>query len=149
MSAAAIPLFRQNTWSASSPRASTAILRLPDSLSRLFALLDESGEDDYGQKGPSQLAFKTAFLLLAQAISILEEDVPAGAPSVDSEGGIRITWNHLGKQLKLVCPATKDTPVYIYQSSVAGTSLRNQNITASVLADRLAWLSTRESAAAR
>jgi hypothetical protein len=110
-------------------------------------LLDEEGEDDHGQVGPSQFAFKTAFYLVFHAISILGQDLPA-APVVDSEGGIRITWNYYNKQIKLVCPANKDAPVYIYQSSPAGNALRNQNLSAAVLADRLSWLTTRESAIA-
>lgn len=141
------PQFIENDWTATTPRESAVLFRLPISISRLFGLLDENGEDDYGQIGPSQFAFKTAFLLVAHAIALLDEDIPC-APVVDSEGGVRVTWNHYNKQIKLVCPAAKDSPVYIYQSSPAGTSLRDKNVTPSVLADRLSWLTTRESAAA-
>lgn len=141
------PQFTENTWTASTAETASALMRLPTSLSRLFCLLEENGEDDYGQVGPSQFAFRTAFLMVAHAIALLNEDVPC-APVVDSEGGVRITWNRYDKQIKLICPATKDAPVYIYQSSLAGNSLRNQNVNASVLADRLSWLISRESAAA-
>jgi len=147
MSTETFPLFSENTWSASHTKPSSVLWRLPVSLSRLMHLLEENGEDDHGQIGPSQFAFKTAFFLVFKAISILGQDLPA-APVVDSEGGIRITWNCYSRQIKLVCPASKDTPVYIYQSCPAGNSLRNQNVTASVLADRLSWLSTRESTTA-
>jgi len=139
-----LPLFAENTWTASVARASSGFWTLPLSLSRLVSLLDDNGRDDYGEIGPSQFAFKTAFVLVAHAVSILDEDL-AAVPVIDSEGGIRVTWNHYGKQIKLVCPATKDSPIYIYQSSAAGNSLRNHNVTASVLADRLVWLTTRES----
>jgi hypothetical protein len=153
MSAPSIPFppqFTENTWTATSPKRSTVLFRLPVSLSRLFSLLEESGEDDYGQIGPSQFAFKTACLMVVSATALLDEDIQdiPCAPVVDSEGGIRITWTRYNKQIKLVCPSTKDAQVYIYQSSPAGTSLRDQNVTASVLADRLSWLNTRESAAA-
>ena len=141
------PLITKSTWSATRAGNSAAILHLPVSLSRLVALLDESNLEDYQQAGPSQFAFRTAFLLVAEAVAILEEDLPC-APVVDPEGGIRITWNRYNKQIKLVCPANRDSPIYIYQSSPAGNSLRNQHVTSSVLADRLAWLITRESAAA-
>lgn len=147
MSAASLPLFYKNTWTATHAKPTTVLRKLPVSLSRLICLLEESGEDDYGQIGPSQFAFKTAFLLVANAVAILDQDLPA-APVVDSEGGVRITWNRFDKQIKLVCPAKKDAPVYIYQSSPAGSSLRNQNVTAAVLAERLQWLTTREFAAA-
>jgi hypothetical protein len=147
MSAASIPFpppqFRENNWTATSPKESAVLFRLPVSISRLFLLLDENGEDDYGQIGPSQFAFKTAFLMVAHAIALLDEDLPC-APVVDAEGGIRITWTRYNKQIKLICPSGKDAPVYIYQSSPAGNSLRDKNVTASVLADRLSWLTTRE-----
>lgn len=147
MSTTTLPLFSQNTWSSSLANTSNVLWRLPISLSRIVGLLDESGEDDHGQVGPTQYAFKTAFFFVFEATAILGQDVPA-APVVDSEGGIRITWNHYGKQVKLVCPASKEAPVYIYQSSAAGDSLRNQNVTSTVLAERLTWLCSRESAAA-
>jgi hypothetical protein len=151
MSASSIPLppFMENTYSASNPGTSSAFSKLPISLFRLFELLDESGsgEDDYGVVGPTMYAFRSAFLMVAQAISFLDEDLPC-APVADAEGGIRITWNRYGKQIKLVCPSTKESPVYIYQSSPAGNSLRNQNVTASVLAERLSWLISRESESA-
>ena len=121
------------------------LLDVPVSLRRLLSLLDESGEDDYGHLGPSQFAFKTAFLMVLHALSLLGQDVPC-APSVDSEGGIRITWNRFSKQIKLICPPTQDAPMYIYQSSSAGNSLRNQNVTPALLAERLTWLVTREPA---
>jgi hypothetical protein len=149
MSDLAIPLppFTENTWSASNPKKASVLFKLPISLSRLLALLDENGEDDYGQIGPSQFAFKTAYLIVFHAIILLGEDLPC-APVVDAEGGVRVTWTRYNKQIKLICPSAKNASVYIYQSSPAGTSLRNQNVTPSVLADRLSWLITRESAAA-
>jgi hypothetical protein len=146
MSAPSIP-FTVNTWTASNAKPASAFSKLPISLARICALLNEDeNSDEEGHSGPTQFAFKTAFMMVAHAISLLDEDLPS-APVLDSEGGIRITWNRYGKQIKLVCPATKESPVYIYQSSPSGNSLRNQNVTASVLADRLAWLTTRESAA--
>lgn len=147
MSAAAPPFFSENTWSASAADTSSVLWRLPVSISRLMRLLDEGGEDDHGQIGPSQYAFRTAFLMVFEATVILGQDVSA-APVVDSQGGIRITWNYYNKQVKLVCPANNDASVYIYQSSPAGDSLRNQDVTSAVLAERLVWLCSRESAAA-
>jgi hypothetical protein len=150
MSATSIPFppFTENTWTATNPKESTVLFRLPIALERMVALLDDdSGGDDYGQVGPSQFAFRTAYRMVFRAITLLNDDIPC-APVVDAEGGIRITWNRYEKQIKLICPSTPDAPVYIYQSSPAGNSLRDQNVTASVLADRLAWLVTRESATA-
>ena len=137
------PLFTKNTWTASSAKPAEVLVMLPLSIRRLVALLEENGEDDYGQIGPSQLAFKNAFLLVSQAISLLGEDVQS-SPVVDSEGGIRVTWKRGDKQIKLVCSARRETPIYIYQASAAGNSLRNQNVTATVLAERLSWLINRE-----
>jgi hypothetical protein len=151
MSASSLPFppFTENTYTASNPRASSAFSKLPISLIRLFALLDEteSQEDDYGRVGPTQFAFRTACLMVAGAISLLDEDLPC-APVVDSEGGIRITWNRYHKQIKLICPATKESPVYIYQASPTGNSVRDRNVNASVLAERLSWLTSRESESA-
>jgi hypothetical protein len=109
--------------------------------------LDEDGEDDYGKIGPSQYAFKTAFQLVANAVINIGRDVPS-SPVVDSEGGIRVTWRCGEKIVKLICPANRDSAIYIYHSSPSGNSVRNQNVTAAALAERLAWLYDRESAAA-
>ena len=149
MSAAStfFPQFTTNTWSASHAKRAEVFVLLPLSLRRLISLLSEGGEDDHGQIGPSQFAFKNAFMLVADAISILGDDVPS-SPVVDSQGGIRITWRNGNKHVKLICPAERDAAVYIYQASGDGNSLRNQNVTAAVLADRLSWLTNRESAAA-
>ncbi len=149
MSAAALaPLFTVNTWSASSAKPAAVNPLIELSVQRLVCLLDESGEDDYGKIGPSQFAFKNALLLVVRAITMLGEDVPS-SPVVDSQGGIRVTWRHDDRQIKLICPATRDAQVYIYQSSLQGNSLRDQNVTAAVLAERLAWLIGRESSDAR
>jgi hypothetical protein len=121
--------------------------KLPVSLLRLLALLDEGGEDDHGRIGPTQFAFKTAFLMIAEAICMADGETPDSSPSVDSQGGIRVTWRRDDKTVKLVCPSTKDGPLYIYHSSTAGNSLRNQNVTPLVLAERLSWLTASEPAA--
>ena len=116
---------------------------LPVSLSRLVDLLDEDERDDQYEVGPTQFAFKTAFRLVQQAEAALGEEV-SSSPVVDSEGGIRVTWRRGDRQIKLVCPAANNAPLYIYQSSPTGNSLRNQNVTAPVLAERLLWLINRE-----
>ncbi|MGI9073199.1 MAG: hypothetical protein ACR2JB_18240 [Bryobacteraceae bacterium] len=142
-----LPPLTESTWTDSNAKRSHVLSRLPVSILRLLLLLEESGEDDHGQIGPTQFAFKTALLLVWYATQNLNEDVP-GSPVVDSEGGIRITWSRYNKQIKLVCPATSAGQLYIYQSSPSGSSVRNENVTAAVLADRLYWLISRESAAA-
>ena len=144
MSAAAIPYF-QNTLTATPSRAATAILRLPVSLLRILNLLAESGEDDYGAIGPSQFAFLTAFRMVADAIGILGEDFACSA-AVDSHGGVRVEWRKGDRQVKLVCPATRESPVYIYQASPAGNSIRNQGVTSAALAGWLSWVINRDSA---
>lgn len=153
-----LPRYTQNTWTSTRPsnlyRSHDLCLverspkpKLPVSLFRLFSLLDENGEDDHGKVGPSQFAFKTAFMMIAEALPIVGKDIPS-SPSVDSQGGIRITWRNGDKTVKLVCPAAKDGTLYIYQSSSSGNSLRNQNVNTAVLAERLSWLSASEPAAA-
>lgn len=149
MSAASmpIPMFTENTWSASDSEPADVLRRLPVSLERLAMLLDENGEDDHGKIGPTQFAFKNALLLVGGAISLLGGDV-SSSPAVDSQGGVRVTWRRGDKQVKLICPATPDAAVYIYQASPEGNSLRDRNVTAGVLANRLAWLVNRVPATA-
>jgi hypothetical protein len=142
MSATALP-FHENTFTATRQQTAIEILKLPVSLSRLLTLLEDNGEDDYGVIGPSQFAFLKAFRMVADAISIAGEDF-ASSPSVDSEGGIRVTWRRGDRTVKLICPATRDKPVYVYYSSPAGNSLLTENVNASLLAGRFLWLINRE-----
>ncbi len=125
---------------------------VPLSILRLVNLLDgnEDGEkeDDYGAIIPSMFAFETALGLVRGAIKILGEDVVSSSV-VDSQGGIRTTWKRGGRQVKLICPATREAPLYIYQSSDTGNSVQNQNITAEALAARLSVLIGREPTATR
>jgi len=146
MSASATP-FWENTFTSTRPRIAPSALRLPVSLHRLVDLLAENGEDDYGAIGPDQFAFWRAFMLLANTLAILGEDF-ACSPSVDSQGGIRLTWRRGDRQVKLVCPAERDEPIYIYYASSKGNALWNENVTATHLADRLSWLINREPATA-
>jgi hypothetical protein len=113
----------------------------PNSVSfqRLFELLDERGEDDHGKMDPSQHAFKNACILALTAEEMLGRDIKC-APVVDSEGGIRITWRSRDKQVKLVCPATPKSPIYIYESSPKGNTIYNKDVTSLALARRLSWL---------
>jgi hypothetical protein len=136
----ALPLTTENSMTAT-PRAKPAdifVLR-PLSIRRLVALLDDTDVDD-DQVGATQYAFKTAFDLVEEAEHIVGGGGLFSSPVVDSEGGIRITWRCGDRQVKLVCPATREKPVYMYHASPAGNALRNQNVTAEVLAERLAWL---------
>jgi hypothetical protein len=156
------PTFVRNTWTstqtppdsymhvvgmASVPQASLSC-EIPVSLSRLVDLLEENGEDDYGMIGPTQFAFKTAFRMVQKAEKLAGGEF-SSSPSVDSEGGIRITWRRGERQIKLICPSTPNAPTYIYQSSPEGSALRNQNVTVTVLADKLAWLANCEPSTAR
>jgi hypothetical protein len=142
MSSLAIP-FPHNTHSATRHQTAVVLLSLPVSLTRLLSTLEENGDDDYGAIGPSQFAFLTAFRMVFDAVSILREDY-ASSPSVDSDGGIRVTWKRGDRVVKLVCPATRDKSPYVYHSSPSGNFLRNENVTASYLADRISWLINRE-----
>ena len=142
MSATAIP-FPHNTLSATRSQTSSVILKLPISLSRLLEVLEVNGEDDYGAAGPSQFAFLTAFRIILDAIAIIGEDF-ASSPSIDPEGGVRITWRRGDRIVKLICPATRDKAPYVYHSSPSGNALRTENVTATYLADRLSWLINRE-----
>ena len=123
----------------------------PLSILRLVNLLDGNGdgekEDDYGAIIPSMFAFETAVGFVRDTMKLLGEDV-VSSPVVDSQGGIRVTWRRGGRQVKLICPATKEGSLYIYQSSADGNSVQNQNVTAEALAARLSVLIGREPAVA-
>jgi hypothetical protein len=143
----ALPLYTENRMTAT-PRPGPAdiIVLRPISIRRLVALLDDS-DDDEGRVTATQYAFKTAFDLVEEAEHLVGGGL-VSSPVVDSEGGIRVTWRRGDKQVKLVCPATREAPVYMYYAFPEGNDLRNQNVTAAVLAERLAWLINCESAAA-
>ena len=110
-------------------------------LSRLLDLLEENGEDEYGIIGPTQHAFKYAFRLVGRAENLLTVQV-AGSPSVDSVGGIRITWRFAGRELRLICPATATQEAYIYQEVHGGQFEALHNVTPTLLAEKLAWLAS-------
>jgi hypothetical protein len=142
----ALPLNFENTWTATRRASPDVVIELRSlSLRRLLDLLDETEEDT---SRVTMYAFKTAYNLIDEAERIASVGV-ISSPVVDSEGGIRVTWRIGDRQVKLICPAKRDAdaPVYIYHASNAGNALRNQNISADVLADRLAWLVNYESAA--
>ena len=156
------PTFVRNTWTstqtppesymhvvgmASAPQPSLG-REIPVSLSRLVDLLDDNGEDDYGVIGPTQFAFKTAFRMIEKAEKIAGGEF-SSSPSVDAEGGIRVTWRNGDRQIKLICPSAPDLPMYVYQSSPEGSALRNQNVTVTALAERLSWLVNCEPATTR
>jgi hypothetical protein len=155
------PVFLENNWTPTPPadvfvqqhdmqtaaeQGCAASSNLSLSLSRLLDLLEDSDEDvaDGITPGPTQHAFKTAFRLVERAETILGTELRASSV-VDSEGGVRVTWRELDRQVKLICPATRSAPIYIYHASPSGNGLRNQNVTAKVLADRLAWMTNDES----
>ena len=110
----------------------------PLSIRRLVDLLDDTDKDE-GTVGVAQHIFKTAFDLVEEAEHLAGGNL-ISSPVVDSEGGIRVTWRHGNRQVKLVCPAVRETPVYIYWASPEGYDLQNNNVTATVLAEKLTWL---------
>jgi hypothetical protein len=110
-----------------------------DTLSRLLDLLDENGEDDYGMVSPTQHAFKSAFKLIRDAQRQMGGVRIVGSASVDSVGGIRVAWNREDREIRLVCPASQPSQVYIYQQSES----RNRaihGVSPEVLAHKLSWL---------
>lgn len=117
-------------------------LAVTSSVARLMELLAESGEDDYGMIGPVQHAFYRAYKLMSEACSLLGRDFPS-SPSVDSEGGVRVTWRNGDRVVKLACPASRDKSAYIFHASPNGNSVC-ENITSEYLANRLSWLNERE-----
>jgi hypothetical protein len=159
MSTFAIPMFPmflnlQNNWNGTKPsevflesyllqqnQGIEEVAPFSESLTRLYELLTQNGEDDYGILGPSQLAFHSAFGLVARAEKLMTTRM-SGSPSVDSTGGIRMTWRYLGNEIRLVCPSTNAQKTYIYQQ--AGNTQREtmHNVTPALLAEKLTWLAS-------
>ena len=141
-----IRYYRQHFWEGTSrfnrpERHGPAFVYNPISVSyqRLLNLLTEKGEDDYGRVDPTQFAFKTASEFILNAEWMLGRDIKSSSV-VDSEGGIRTTWAAGDRKVKLVCPATPNSSVYIYESSPMGGVVHDQEVTFLVLAKRLSWL---------
>jgi len=112
-----------------------------DTLSRLLDLLDENGEDDYGLVSPTQHAFKSAFILVRAAQKQMGGVRIVGSASVDSVGGVRVTWNREDREIRLVCPAAQPDQIYIYQQSELSNRAIH-GVTPEVLANKLSWLIT-------
>src|SRR5271165_6268067 len=100
----AAPLTTENNMT-STPRAGAAnvIVLRPISLRRLVDLLLDDEDED--QASITRHAFKTAYRLIEDAESVAGRTL-ISSPVVDSEGGVRITWRHGNRQVKLVCPGT-------------------------------------------
>jgi len=155
------PSFIQDTWTATRPRdvvvpcleseeiTSTAHVEQPVlsvTLTRLMALLSEDGRDEDGERGPAQAAFQVAFNLVAGA-ERLECALLGGSPSVDSEGGIRVTWRAGDREVRLVCPPDRGELSYLYVQSPDASSVSEGAIDAGTLAGKLAWVLGRVHAA--
>jgi hypothetical protein len=111
------------------------------SLMRIYELLAEHGDDDYGMVDPSMLAFHSAFGLVARAEKLMAAEI-SGSPSVDSTGGIRVTWRYLGNEIRLVCPSTDAQEIYIYRQSGNIQRETMYDVTAALLAEKLTWLTS-------
>lgn len=107
-------------------------------IDRLVDLLDEPAEDDYGDASPTQHAFRSAYRFIEKAEKQLAVKV-LGSASVDSLGGIRVTWKKKGREIRLVVPHANAEQPYIYEQSSRNYNAIHQ-ITPDVLAGKLSWL---------
>lgn len=148
------PTFVQHTWNATSPSDVATACRQAENIatdeavsgpfsvtiSRLMDLLDPHPEDEIN--GPSQHAFKSAVDIVAMAEKLIGHKSLRGSSSLDSKGGIRITWRVGDKEIRLICPATSDEPVYLYREH-NDKSILDESVTPVLLARSLSWLSNR------
>jgi len=110
-----------------------------DTLSRLVDLLaEDEDEDDYGPTSPTRHAFKVAFWLVRGAHRLTALRI-SGSPSVDSLGGIRLTWKYADRELRLVCPSSRAEQAYLYKQSEFRNSAIH-GVTSPILAEELSWL---------
>lgn len=116
---------------------------LPDGLAitieRLNMLLADEGEDDF--LSPGEYALTTACALLKGAGAQMEAAFPAGSPSADGAGGVRIEWQRSGKEVRLVVPAKPGGTAYIYHE-VGAEYAAAPSVSAETLAFWLNWLVT-------
>jgi hypothetical protein len=108
---------------------------------RLIDLLEETGNDDYGQIGPDQISFGTVLKLVKTAESmVVTGTAPSGSPSVDSRGGIRITWRNGEKEIRLICSPDNPRSVYLYLEGPNMEAEIQEAATGQTLSDSFSWL---------
>lgn len=111
-------------------------------LHRLWALFLEGEVDDLDGRKATPHAIITANWLVQQAARDLGLDFPAGSPSLDSEGGIRITWFRGNREVELACPGPSGPSPFIYHE--AGTEYDLEERAGSrALVRWLQWLTNR------
>lgn len=106
--------------------------------SDLIALRSEEDEEDYIYK-PTDYAFNTAVELLRVAYLGAGGDISRPAVTPDGEGGIRIEWRHLEREVRLICPAQSNQQPYIY-FEVGDNFKIVEDVNGNALASWLSWL---------
>jgi hypothetical protein len=149
------PTFVEHTWSATTrdnevlesqiaqyltTDKSTSSQAFSITLSRLLELLEPEPEDE--RNGPTQHAFKNALTFIREAERLIGHNSLRGSASLDSHGGIRVTWRVGSRELRLICPATADEQMYLYREE--GDNINTiEPLTAGLLVDSMSWLSNR------
>lgn len=108
-------------------------------LSRLTELRREGETDEFGIQRATYHSYHTAMSLVSQAAEDFGADFPLGSASVDSEGGIRVTWFNVSLQVGLVCPAQPEASPFIYHESGSEYDLE-ERVGARALSHWLRWL---------
>jgi hypothetical protein len=106
---------------------------------RLISLLQDEDEDGEGALRPTPGAFLTGWNLIMDAYGQMAGPFPKASPGSDEEGGLRVQWSHLGRQVRLVVSASQQRAPYIYHEE--GDDFATEgNVSGQTLAAWLCWL---------
>jgi hypothetical protein len=106
---------------------------------RLVSLLQDNDDDGEGALRPTPGAFLTAWNLIMDAYRLMTGPFPKASPGSDEEGGLRVQWSHLGRQVRLVVPGSQQRAPYIYHEE--GDDFATEgNVSGQTLAAWLCWL---------
>lgn len=83
-------------------------------LRSIESLKEELDEGDGYPARPSEYALTFAMDTVKHAGALLDIDVPAGSACTDVNGGIRVTWRDLPREVRLVIPGLPTGRGYIY-----------------------------------
>jgi hypothetical protein len=82
-------------------------------------------EERHAETPITEFAFDAALAILQSAYSELDQPEPVPAPAIapDSEGGIRIEWIGIGKNVRAVIPSGPNFRAYIYSRLDASSNI--------------------------
>jgi hypothetical protein len=98
-------------------------------------------QPDYDEEflPPTWEAFDDALRIIVEAGAIIGSVFPLGDACPDGAGGLRTSWRHGARQVRLVIPSTSAQSPYIHWQQDKTPNV-GKNPTGETLAERLAWM---------